>query len=127
MLNPYSNDPANYASAECQQCFVLSPQVIKLRSENALTMYNDLGYKGGVYVPGSQSDLVMFYTETKLESYEMVRSFTVFFIHSLTDRKLPQRHNAFCRRSNRIRIMINACLIITGQELYFNLVSCTLI
>ena len=44
--------------------------VLQLRSTEALSFYNDLGYKGSTFIPGSQSHLQMFYVEAKMEKYE---------------------------------------------------------
>ena len=46
--------------------------VLQLRSTEALSFYNDLGYKGSTFIPGSQSHLQMFYVEAKMEKYESV-------------------------------------------------------
>ncbi len=45
-------------------------EVIRRRSEEVLTMYNDLGYKGGTFEPGAQSENVMFFVETLMEKYQ---------------------------------------------------------
>lgn len=39
-------------------------EVIRRRSEQVLTFYNDLGYKGSTFSPGGQSDNMMFYCES---------------------------------------------------------------
>lgn len=43
--------------------------VIKNRSKTAQSFYNDIGYKGGIFTPGSQSHLMMFYAEARDENY----------------------------------------------------------
>ena len=47
-------------------------ETLQTRSREALSFYNDLGYKGSTYTPGSQSNLQMFYIEAKMEKYERV-------------------------------------------------------
>ena len=44
--------------------------VVKMRSKEALTFYNDLGYKGSTFTPGAQSENIMFYTESMMDKYE---------------------------------------------------------
>ena len=43
--------------------------VIKRRAENALSFYNDLGYKGSSFIPGAQSEMLMFNAVTLFEKY----------------------------------------------------------
>ena len=44
--------------------------VLKRRSQTTLSFYNDLGYKGSTFSPGSYSDLLMFFCEAELDKYE---------------------------------------------------------
>ena len=44
--------------------------VLKRRSQTSLSFYNDLGYKGSTFSPGSYSDLIMFFCECELSKYE---------------------------------------------------------
>lgn len=44
--------------------------VIGRRSENAISLFNDLGYRGSTFTPGAQSSMMMFYLETLMEKYE---------------------------------------------------------
>ena len=44
--------------------------VLQRRSNIALSLYNDLGYKGSTFSPGSHSDLMMFFAEAELTNYE---------------------------------------------------------
>ena len=44
--------------------------VLQRRSQIALSFYNDLGYKGSTFSPGSHSDLLMFFAEAELTNYE---------------------------------------------------------
>jgi len=48
--------------------------VLRIRAENTVTFQNKLGYKGKTFFPGGQSDLIMFYMEADLNSYETVNS-----------------------------------------------------
>ena len=57
--------------------------VLQLRSNEALSFYNDLGYKGSTFVPGSQSHLQMFYVEAKMEKYESVVSLLKDALHNV--------------------------------------------
>ena len=43
--------------------------VIKRRAENALSFYNDLGYKGSSFIPGAQSEMLMFNALTLFDKY----------------------------------------------------------
>ena len=47
-------------------------EVLQRRSKTALSFYNDLGYKGSTFSPGSHSDLIMFFVEGELDKYEEV-------------------------------------------------------
>ena len=44
-------------------------QVLQSRSKDALSFYNDLGYKGSTYNPGSQSHLQVFHVESNMNKY----------------------------------------------------------
>ena len=44
--------------------------VSKRASEEALSLYNDMGYKGSTFIPGSNEDNMYFYLETMLDKYE---------------------------------------------------------
>ena len=57
--------------------------VLQLRSTEALSFYNDLGYKGSTFIPGSQSHLQMFYVEAKMEKYESVVSLLKDALHNV--------------------------------------------
>ena len=57
--------------------------VLQLRSQEALSFYNDLGYKGSTFIPGSQSHLQMFYVEAKMEKYESVVSLLKEALHNV--------------------------------------------
>ncbi len=46
--------------------------VLQRRSKTALSFYNDLGYKGSTFSPGSYSDLIMFFGEAELSNYDKV-------------------------------------------------------
>ena len=48
----------------------VSKSALSNRSRSTLSFYNDLGYKGSIFTPGSQSHLMMFYAEAKIEKYE---------------------------------------------------------
>lgn len=43
--------------------------VLQRRSEVTLSFYNDLGYKGSTFTPGSHSTLIMFFCEAQLSDY----------------------------------------------------------
>jgi len=43
--------------------------VIKRRAEDALSFYNDLGYKGSSFIPGAQSEMLMFNAVTLFDKY----------------------------------------------------------
>ena len=57
--------------------------VLQLRSQEALSFYNDLGYKGSTFIPGSQSHLQMFYVEAKMEKYESVITLLKEALHNV--------------------------------------------
>ena len=44
--------------------------VLQRRSKTTLSFYNDLGYKGSTFSPGSYSDLIMFFAEAELSKYK---------------------------------------------------------
>jgi Zn-dependent M16 (insulinase) family peptidase len=44
--------------------------VLQRRSKDAMSFYNDLGYKGSTFNPGSNSHLIMFYCEAQMSKYE---------------------------------------------------------
>ena len=44
--------------------------VLQRRSKVVLSFYNDLGYKGSTFSPGSYSDLIMFFGEAEISNYE---------------------------------------------------------
>ncbi len=49
--------------------YVSLEEVIKMRSEDTLSMMNNIGYKGTMFNPGSHSHLIMFFVEAKAEKY----------------------------------------------------------
>lgn len=44
--------------------------VLQKRSKTILSFYNDIGYKGSTFSPGSYSDLIMFFGEAEITNYE---------------------------------------------------------
>ena len=44
--------------------------VLQRRSKVVLSFYNDLGYKGSTFSPGSYSDLIMFFGEAEISNYD---------------------------------------------------------
>ncbi len=48
--------------------FVTLDELVRRKSEDVLTMYNDLGYKGSTFTPGGQSENIMFYVESLVVS-----------------------------------------------------------
>ena len=43
--------------------------VVRAQGFNSLVTVSDIGYKGGIFTPGSQSHLMMFYAEARDENY----------------------------------------------------------
>ena len=62
MISPIRNQTSNQIEPY--------ESVLQRRSNIALSLYNDLGYKGSTFSPGSHSDLMMFFAEAELANYE---------------------------------------------------------
>ena len=97
-------------------------EVIGRRSRTALTFYNDLGYKGSTYTPGSQSHMIMFYAEAKLEKYmevvDMVKE-ALFHVEFSIDRAnsiISQLLNGIPSLKNSASSVVNAIF----DNIYFD-------
>ncbi len=96
--------------------------VLKRRAETALSFYNDLGFKGSTFVPGSQSEMIMFYGETLFEKYEagieMLKDslFNVVFT--------ADRVKSLCSQLLNIipgaKLKANSVVDVLSDNLYFN-------
>ena len=96
--------------------------VLQIRSKEALSFYNDLGYKGSTFTPGSQSHLQMFYVEAKMEKYESVvlllkeALFNVEFSVSRAKSIISQLLNRIPSKKQAASTVVNAIY----DNIYFN-------
>lgn len=97
-------------------------EVTKQRSKDALTFYNDLGYKGSTFTPGSQSENMMFYCECMLEKYEQsvnllkTALFNVKFTLERTQTILSMLLNSL----PNAKINASAIAKVMSDNMYFN-------
>ena len=97
-------------------------EVLQHRSKEALYFYNDLGYKGSTFTPGSQSHLQMFHLEAKMEKYESVVSiikealFNVEFTISRAKTIVSQLLNRVPSKKQSASTVVNALY----DNIYFN-------
>ena len=96
--------------------------VLQLRSKEALSFYNDLGYKGSTFIPGSQSHLQSFYVEAKMEKYTSIVSllkealFNVEFTISKAKTLVSQLLNRIPAKKQTASTIVNAVY----DNIYFN-------
>ena len=79
--------------------------VIKRRSQETMTLYNDIGYKGSTYSPGSQSEQMMFYCETllvRIMCFSLIVSLSLSFLSLFLSLSLSLNFSSFNRSCNAV-------------------------